>query len=153
RDGFADEGCVDFVDDAVQAHGAIFLHAALRLEEEEFIEVEAGLGIAHVAGAFRPALERRLAVEPSMRAVVIFAFGPGPQPAVEGFKRSGIGGGEGREELRAYGPEPAFELPFSLRLIGTRVDERDTELGAHERKMMRAIVRAIVNVKARRETS
>ena len=97
RHGVADESGVDFEERAVQAHGAIALNAALGLEEEQGIQIEAWAGQAHLLGAHGPAIQRRLILEAAMRRLVILALDPGPQTAIEGLEAVGVGRGEAAE--------------------------------------------------------
>ena len=78
-DGLADEHGVDLVEPTVQADGAVFHHAAFGLEQEEVVEVEAGVGEAHVVPGERPLVEGGAPVEAAMGRVVVLALDPGPQ--------------------------------------------------------------------------
>ncbi len=94
RDGVADQGGIDFEQGAVQADSVIALHAALGLDLEQDIQIDSGAGQAGSRRAsgrtHGPALERAVAVQAAMRAVVIFALDPGPQAAVQVVQAGGI---------------------------------------------------------------
>lgn len=75
------------------------MHLALGLEEEQIIQIEVGLGEAHVLGALAPTLERGLAIESAVRCVVIFALDPGPEATIERL-----------EALRILGYQPGEQL-------------------------------------------
>ena len=53
-DGLADEPGVALVEPCVEAHRWVFHHAAFGLEEEEVVEVCAGVGRAHVVACEGP---------------------------------------------------------------------------------------------------
>ena len=57
------------------------------------------------------------------------------------------------EELRAHGTEPALLFAAALRLMGARMDERDAKLRAHQGEVLRAVVRAVVDVQAHGATA
>ena len=48
HDGLADEEGVDLVEASVEADGSVLHDAALGLEQEQVVEVGAGVGVAHV---------------------------------------------------------------------------------------------------------
>ena len=135
---------VDLVEPAVEADGAVFHDAAFGLEEEEVVEVGAGVGVAHVRACERPLVEGGTAVESAVGGLVVLALDPGPQGAVERLKALGGGGGEVGEYRGAKGTEEAFDFSLSRGLVGTGVDERDAELGAHEGELVGAVVRPVV---------
>ena len=56
-DGLADEPGVDLVEPCVEAHRSVFHHAAFGLEEEEVVEVGAGVGRAPVVVCEGPRVE------------------------------------------------------------------------------------------------
>ena len=143
-DGFAHEHGVDLVESAVEADGAVFHHAAFGLEEEEVVEVGAGVGVAHVVPGERPLVERGAPVESAVGRLVVLALDPGPQGAVQRLKALGGLGGEVGEPGGAKRSEEAFDLSAPGGLIGPGMDERDAELGAHEGELLGAEVRAVV---------
>ena len=122
------------------------LDLALLLEEKELVEVALRAHEADVLGGHRPAVERGLAVEAPVRAVVVLALDPGPQPAIERVEASSVGVGERRQQLHAYRPKPALLLSLALGLVRPGVDQRDAELGADQREVVRAIGGAVVDV-------
>ena len=85
-DELPDEVGVDLVEPAVEADGAVFHHTAFGLEEEEVVEVGAGVGVAHVRACERPLVEGGTAVESAVGGLVVLALDPGPQGAVEGVE-------------------------------------------------------------------
>ena len=145
-DGLADEHGVDLVEPSVQAHRAVFHHAALGLEQEQVVEVEAGVGVAHVVTGERPLVERGASVESAMRRLVVLALDPGPQGAVQCVEAGGGLGGEVAQPSGAKRPEEALDFSLSGGLVGSGVDERDAELGAHERELLGAEVGPVVDV-------
>lgn len=62
-----DQGGIDLVDHAVEAHGAVLLYFAFGLEEEQIIEVQRRLRETHRLAGERPLLQRRGTVEPAAR--------------------------------------------------------------------------------------
>ena len=151
-DGFADEHGVDLVEPSVEADGAVFHHAAFGLEEEEVVEVEVGVGVAHVVPGERPLVERGAPVESAMGRLVVLALDPGPQGAVQCVEAGGGLGGEVGEPGGAKGAEEAFDFSLPRGLIGAGVDERDAELGAHERELLGAVVGAVVDEQSHGES-
>ena len=127
----ADEHGVDLVESSVEADGTVFHHAAFGLEEEEVVEVEAGVGIAHVVPGEGPLVERGAPVESAVGGLVVLALDPGPQGAVQRLKALGGLGGEVGEPGGAKGAEESLDFSLSGGLIGPGVDERDAELGQH----------------------
>ena len=85
-DELPDEVGVDLVESAVEAHGAVFHHAAFGFEEEEVVEVGAGVGVAHVVACEGPLVEGGAPVEAAMGGAVVLALDEGPQGAVEGVE-------------------------------------------------------------------
>ena len=73
-DGLADEHGVDLVESSVETDGAVFHDAAFGLEQEEVVEVEAGVGEAHVVPGERPLVEGGAPVEAAMGRVVVLAL-------------------------------------------------------------------------------
>ena len=136
-DGVPDEERVDLVEPTVQADGAVFHDAAFGLEEEEVVEVEGGVGVAHVLTGECPWVERRAGVEPAMRGLVILPLDPCPETAIECLEALGGLGVEAGEPGGANGAEPALDCSLSGGLPGTGVDERDAELGQHTRARCR----------------
>ena len=59
----------------MQAHGAVFHDTAFGLEEEEVVEVGAGVGVAHVVPGERPLVERGTPVGSTMGRLVVLALG------------------------------------------------------------------------------
>ena len=147
-----DEVGVDLVESAVEADGAVFHDAALGLEEEEVVEVEMGVGVAHVLACERPLVEGGASVEAAVGGVVVLALDPGPQGAVERLQALGGCGGEVGEHRGAQGAEEAFDFSLPRGLIGTGVDKRDAELGAHECELLGAVARPVVDVEPSRES-
>ena len=86
-----------------------------------------------------------------MRRPVVLALDPGPEAAVERVERAEVGGPERRQEAHAHRAEEALLLALARRLIGARVDERDAEPRAHQREVMGAEGRAVVDVQAQRD--
>ena len=144
-DGLADEHGVDLVESAVEAHGAVFHHAAFGLEEEEVVEVCAGVGVAHVRACEGPLVERGAPVESAVGGEVVLALDPGPQGAVQCVEAGSGLGGEVGEPGGAKGAEEAFDFSLSGGLIGPGVDERDAEFGAHQCELLGAVVRTVVD--------
>jgi hypothetical protein len=91
---FSDERGIHLIDDAVEAHGAVFLDLALGLEEEDLVEVQGRVWEVHLIGAAGPALQRGLPLQGAVGGVVVLAFDPRPEAAVERFEAAGIFGGE-----------------------------------------------------------
>ena len=111
-DGFADEHGVDLVEPSVEAHGAVFHHAAFGLEEEEVVEVEVGVGVAHVVPGEGPLVERGASIEAAVGRLVVLALDPGPQGAVQCVEAGGGLGGEVAQPGGAKGAEEAFDFPL-----------------------------------------
>ena len=145
-DGFADEDGIDLVEPAVQAQRAVFHHAAFGLEEEEVVEVGGGVEVAHVVPGERPLLERGAPVEAAMGRLVVLALDPGPQGAVQCVEAGGGLSGEMAQPGGAKGSEEALDLSAPGGLIGPGMDEHDAEFRAHERKLLGAEVRPVVDV-------
>ena len=87
----------------MQAHGTVFHHAAFGLEEEQVVEVCAGVGIAHVVPGEGPLVERGAPVEAAVGGVVVLALDEGPQGAVQRLEACGGLGGEVGEHRGAQG--------------------------------------------------
>ena len=81
-----------------------------------------------------------------MRRLVVLALDPGPQGAVQGVEAGGGLGGEVAQPGGAKRPEEALDFSLSGGLVGSGVDERDAELGAHERELLGAEVGPVVDV-------
>ena len=79
---------------------------------------------------------------------VIFGLDPTPEPGVERFEAFEIVLGEHGQKLHPHGAKPTFLFSFALRLVGASVDERDAELGADEREVLRAVGGAVVDVES-----
>ena len=97
----ADERCVDFVDDSVQAHRAVALDAAFGFEQEQRVEVERRIGQTHVLATQGPLVEWRALREAAVRGVMVFAFDPGPEPAVESVEALEVSRLKRRQQLHA----------------------------------------------------
>ena len=103
------------VEDGLASNGPhikLLNHPAPGLEEEEVVEVGAGVGVAHVRACERPLVERGPAVEAAVGGAVVLALDPGPQGAVQRLQAHRGGGGEGGEPSCAQGPEEAFDFPL-----------------------------------------
>ena len=131
-DGAADEDGVDLVESSLEADGAVLHDAAPVLEQEHVVEHRAGVGIPHAGAGGRPPVERRLAVEAAVRGLVVLAFDPRPQAAVEGPDAVERVEAEVGEPAFAEGSEPSLDLSLGRRLEGLGVDQRDAEPGADE---------------------
>ena len=129
----------------MQAHGAVFHDAAFGLEEEEVVEAGVGVRVAHVVPGEIPLVERGAPVEAAMGREVVLALDPGPQGAVQGVEAGGGLGGEVAQPGGAKGSEEAFDLSAPGGLIGPGMDERDAEFRAHERKLLGAEARPVVD--------
>ena len=152
-DELPDEVGVDLEEPGVEADGAVFHDAAFGLEEEQLVEVCAGVGVAHVVAGERPLVEGGVPVESAMGRLVVLALDPGPQGAVQGIEAFGGCGGEVVGEHRgAKRAEEAFDFSLSRGLVGAGVDEGDAELGAHERELLGAVVRPVVDEQSHRES-
>ena len=57
------------------------------------------------------------------------------------------------EPAAAQGPEPPFDFSLAGWLVGTRVDEGDAELGAHQGELPGPVVGAVVDVESRGQAS
>ena len=117
-DGFADEHGVDLVESSVQAHRSVFHHTAFGLEEEEVVEVEAGVGVAHVVPGEGPLVERGAPVESAVGGLVVLALDPGPQGAVQRLKALGGLGGEVAQPGGAKRAEEALDFSLPRGLVG-----------------------------------
>ena len=144
-DGLADEPGVDLVEPCVEAHRWVFHHAAFGLEEEEVVEVCAGVGRAHVVACEGPRVEGGAPVESAVGGEGVLALDPGPHGAVQRVKALGGLGGEVGEPRGAQGAEEALDVSLSGGLTGAGVDERDAEFRAHERERLGAVVRTVVD--------
>ena len=144
-DGLADEPGVALVEPCVEAHRSVFHHAAFGLEEEEVVEVGAGVGRAHVVACEGPLVERGAPVEAAVGGAVVLALDPGPQGAVQRVEALGSLGGEVGEHRGAKGSEEALDVSLPRGLIGAGVDERDGEFRAHERERLGAVVCTVVD--------
>ena len=127
EDGLADEHGIDLVESAVEADGAVLHHAAFGLEEEQLVEVEAVVGVAHVVGAERPLVEGGAPVESAVGRLVVLGLDPGPQGAVQCVEAGGGFGGEVAQPGGAKGAEESLDFSLSGGLIGPGVDEGDAE--------------------------
>ena len=118
RHPFADQGGIDFIDDAVEADGAIGIDLTHGLEQKQRVKIGGGADKGDLLGGRRPAIKRRLSAQALVRVVVVFALDPGPKPTVERLEATGIVGAEAAEQLGADGFEPAldFALPKSRQL-------------------------------------
>ena len=144
RDGFADERRVDFVHHAAETDGAVLLHLALLLEEEELVEMIGGL--RQSAGGRGPARERRFALESAMRRLVVLVLEPGPEAAIQRVETARVPVDERGQELSPTRAKEPFNLPLRLRLVGAGVDQGHAQLRADEREMPRTIGRSVVDV-------
>ena len=135
----ADEERVDLVESPVEADGAVFHDAAFGLEEEEVVEVCGGVGVAHVLTGERPLVEGGAPVKAAMGGLVVLALDPCPETAIECLEALGGLGVEAGEPGGANGSEPTLDFSLSSRGIGTGVDERDAELGAHQGELLGAV--------------
>ena len=88
-----------------------------------------------------------------MRGLVVFAFDPGPQPAVEGVESVDGGEVEMGEPGSANGAEVALDFSLPGGLVGPGVDECDAEFGAHQGKLAGAVGGSVVDVKSSRLAS
>ena len=112
RDLLPDQRRLDLVDDTLEADRAVLMHLAFGLEQEQIVQVQGGLGEAHLLGALRPALQGRFPVEPVMRRLVVLAFDPAPEAAIEGFQALGVGRAEAAQQLRPHGLEEPLDFPL-----------------------------------------
>jgi hypothetical protein len=88
-----------------------------------------------------------------MGAVVILALDPGARRRLSASRLAVSSLRQAREQLRAHGLEPALDLALALRAIGAGMDQRDAELGAHQRQVAGAVVGAVVDVQALRQAA
>jgi len=130
----------------VERNGAILLHLPQRLEQEQLVELDIGVRIAHRVRRHRPALERGGVLEPTVRCVVILALEPAAEAAVQRREARRVFGRKAPDQLRADGAEEAFDFTLPLRTSRLGVDQRDAELGADEREVVGAVVRSVVDV-------
>ncbi len=105
-----DQFGVGLVQPAVDADRAGAGDAALEAVAEDPLQVDVGSGIAHVAGELRPAVQRRIAVEAAVRRVVVVAFDPSREPAVEGGEAGAFRRAEQGQEFGSNTAKPAFYL-------------------------------------------
>ena len=98
QDGLADKRGIDLVDDAEEADGAVPLDLAFLLEEKHLVQFRFRPDQVDVVGGHHPAVERGHTVEARVRAPVILALDPGPQPAVEGVQTQKVGATRVRRE-------------------------------------------------------
>ena len=150
-DGFADEPGVGLVESCVEAHRSVFHDLAFGLEEEEVVEVCAGVGVAHVVPGERALVERGAPVESAVGGAVVLALDPGPQGAVQRLKALGGLGAEVGEPGGAKGAEEAFDCSLPRRLIGPGMEQSDAEFRAHERALLGAVVGAVVGAQSHGE--
>ena len=87
-----DQAGIDLVHASVQRDRAVVLHRALILEQKQIVKIHLRIGVANLGGTARPALQRRVMVQATMRTVVILAFDPAGQPSVQGGKAGAVGG-------------------------------------------------------------
>ena len=139
-----DEDSIDLVVDTIETDRPIFLHFPPCLEEKEIFQVQI-VGVSDLITETGPAIEWRILIQSPVRCLVILAFNPRPQPSVEQVDTCQIILRQACEQPRAHRPKPAFYLPLRLRMVGSRMDQRDAELGHHELKMVRAVCCAIVD--------
>ena len=130
----------------MQGDGAIVLDFALVFEQEQLIEVHGGIGVAQALGGLRPALQWGLLIEAAVRLLVVFALDPQGQAPIQRCQTGGVPVGEFGGELGAAGAEEALDFPFSLGLERPGVDQRYTELGADQRKLVGSVIRTVINV-------
>ena len=142
----ADQDGVGLVHPAVQAHRAVFHHAAFDLEQEQVVKIGGRVGVAHVRARERPLVQGGAPVEAAMGRLVVLALDPGPQGAVQRVEALGGLGAKVGEPGGAKGSEEALDLALPRGLVGSGVDERDAELGAHQGELLGAEVRAVVGV-------
>ena len=88
-----------------------------------------------------------------MRGLVVLAFDPRPQTAVERLDAVERAGVEVGEPAFAEGPEPSLDLSLGRWLEGLGVDQRDAELGADEGEVPGPVAGAVVDVEAVRQSA
>ena len=144
----AHERGIDLVQGALEADGAVPVHAALELEAKQGVKIDVGPDHPDLACREGPLVKRRVVVEATVGGVVILAFDPRPESAVDRVEAAGVGGAEQGQELSPAGPKKTLYFPLPSWLIGSRMDKTDAELGAHQREMPGAVVRAVVDIQA-----
>ena len=77
---------------------------------------------------------------------MVLALDPDGQAPVQRREAGGVLVGEFAPQLGTAGAEEAFDFPFSLGLERPGVDQGDTKFGADERKLVGAVIGAVVNV-------
>ena len=88
-----------------------------------------------------------------MGGLVVLALDPAPQAAVQRFEARSRLVVEAAEPGGSKCSEPPLDFPLSGGLIGPGMDERDAELGAHERELLGAEVGPVVDEQACGEAS
>ena len=124
------------------------MDASFGFEEEDVVEVEGGVGVAHAGRGQGPLLERGAALEAAMGGVVILALDPRPQAAVQGLEAVEDRRIEMGEPAGAKGSEPTLDLALSGGLIGPGMDQGDAEPGADQGELAGPVARAIVDIEA-----
>ena len=103
--GLPHEQGIDLVQASLQAHGAVLHDASFGLEQEQVVEVEGGVGVAHAVAGERPLLEGGARVEATMGSVVVLALDPRPEASVERLEALGVFVPEVAEPSGAQGSE------------------------------------------------
>jgi len=112
RHRLADEGGVDFEDDALETDGAVLLHFALLLEEKERREVLRRE--RDVVGRTGPLLPGRGVLQSPVRRVEVLVLDPRPEPVIDRVERPRVGLEQRGQELEADRPEPALKLSLGV---------------------------------------
>jgi hypothetical protein len=120
-----DQVSVDLVQPAIEAHEPILSDFALGFEEKDVVDVS--LGRSDIVREPGPSIQRRF-VEGGMRCLMILAFDPRPEPAIERLEGAEIIVAEPDKEPAAYCPKEPLDLSLGLRVMGARVHQRDAEL-------------------------
>ena len=79
---------------------------------------------------------------------MVLALHPGPQPSVEVVDAVDGVQVEVGEPGSAKGAEVAFDLSLPGGLIGSGVDERDAEFGAHQGELVGAIAGTVIHIQS-----
>ena len=77
-------------DHPVEADGAILLHLALGLEQEQILEIQPRLGETHRLTMPGPLLVRRGTCQSAVRGMMVLPLHPGPQTPVQCREVGGI---------------------------------------------------------------
>src|SRR5690606_33411506 len=101
-----------------------------------------------VLGTLSPSVRGALPTQPLVGRMMVLALDESPESGVDRIEAFEIIFREMLEELHAYCAKKAFDFPLSLRLIRASVDEGDTQPGAHQSEVLRAIHGPVIDVQA-----